>query len=36
MNILATVESKVELRAICDFKSFDGQIGAHEEPYGLK
>lgn len=36
MNSLATVESEVELRAICDFKSVDSQIGAHEEPYCLK
>lgn len=36
MNILATVESEVELRAVCDFKTLDSQIGAHEEPYSLK
>lgn len=35
MNVLATVESEVELRAVCDFKSLHSQIGAHEEPYSL-
>lgn len=35
MDILAFVESEVELRAILDSLSLDSQVRAHEEPYGL-
>ena len=35
MDILAAIESKVELGTILNFKSLHSQVGAHEKPYSL-
>lgn len=36
MDVLTTIEAEMKLRAVLHFKSFDCQIGAHEESYGLQ
>ena len=36
MNIPAVIKPEVELRAVLYSESLYSQVGAHEEPYGLR